>query len=53
MVVDVENIFIRMHREEDDDTKRIYYHLFKVCLKIFEYVHSTKFIAVHINYWNY
>ena len=31
MVVDVENIFMSMHREEDADTKRVYYYLFKVC----------------------
>lgn len=30
MVVDVENIFMSMHREEDADTKRVYYYLFKV-----------------------
>jgi hypothetical protein len=34
MVVDVENIFMSMHREEDGDTKRVYYYLFKVCLLI-------------------
>ena len=30
MVVDVENIFMSMHREEDIDTKGVYYYLFKV-----------------------
>lgn len=29
-VVDVENIFMSMHREDDADTKRVYYYLFKV-----------------------
>lgn len=29
-VVDVENIFMSMHREDDHDTKRVYYYLFKV-----------------------
>nr|CAD7441630.1 unnamed protein product [Timema bartmani] len=33
MVVDVENIFMSMHREEDADTKRVYYYLFKVLRK--------------------
>ncbi|XP_063242704.1 histone acetyltransferase KAT2A isoform X2 [Bacillus rossius redtenbacheri] len=33
MVVDVENIFMSMHREEDCDTKRVYYYLFKVLRK--------------------
>lgn len=31
-VVDVENIFMSMHREDDHDTKRVYYYLFKVCV---------------------
>lgn len=30
MVVDVDNIFMGMHREEDPDTKRVYYFLFKL-----------------------
>ncbi|XP_054270725.1 histone acetyltransferase KAT2A [Macrosteles quadrilineatus] len=30
MVVDVENIFMSMHREEDPDTKKVYYYLFKL-----------------------
>lgn len=30
MVVDVENIFMAMHKEEDEETKRVYYYLFKV-----------------------
>ncbi|XP_039747718.1 histone acetyltransferase KAT2A [Pararge aegeria] len=29
-VVDVENIFMSMHREDDLDTKRVYYYLFKL-----------------------
>ncbi|XP_069673616.1 histone acetyltransferase KAT2A [Periplaneta americana] len=33
MVVDVENIFMSMHREEDADTKRVYYYLFKLLRK--------------------
>lgn len=32
MVVDVENIFMAMHKEEDEETKRVYYYLFKVGL---------------------
>lgn len=31
-VVDVENIFMSMHREDDLDTKRVYYYLFKASL---------------------
>lgn len=34
-VVDVENIFMSMHREDDHDTKRVYYYLFKVSTNIF------------------
>lgn len=32
-VVDVENIFMSMHREDDHDTKRVYYYLFKILRK--------------------
>ncbi|KPI98197.1 Histone acetyltransferase KAT2A [Papilio xuthus] len=32
-VVDVENIFMSMHREDDHDTKRVYYFLFKLLRK--------------------
>lgn len=34
MVVDAENIFTSMNREEDVDTKHIYYYLYKVCQSI-------------------
>ncbi|KAL1116885.1 hypothetical protein AAG570_005354, partial [Ranatra chinensis] len=30
MVVDVENIFMSIHREEDPDTKEVFYYLFKL-----------------------
>lgn len=30
-VVDVENIFMSMQREDDHNTKQVYYYLFKVC----------------------
>lgn len=30
MVVDVENIFMSMHTEQDADTKKVYYFLFDV-----------------------
>ena len=33
MVVDVDNIFMGMHREEDADTKKVYYYLFKLLRK--------------------
>lgn len=29
-VVDVENLYMSMHREEDEDTKKVYYYLFRV-----------------------
>lgn len=32
MVVDVENLFMSVHKEEDTDTKQVYFYLFKVCL---------------------
>jgi PCAF (P300/CBP-associated factor) N-terminal domain len=31
MVVDVENLFTCVHKEEDVDTKQVYFYLFKVC----------------------
>lgn len=31
MVVDVENLFMSVHKEEDTDTKQVYFYLFKVC----------------------
>lgn len=34
MVVDVENIFMAMHKEEDEETKRVYYYLFKVGVRL-------------------
>ena len=30
IVVDVENLFMCVHREEDADTKQVYFYLFKV-----------------------
>ncbi|XP_076445875.1 histone acetyltransferase KAT2A-like isoform X2 [Babylonia areolata] len=33
LVVDVENLFLCVHREEDVDTKQIYFHLFKLLRK--------------------
>lgn len=29
-IVDVENLFMSMHREQDEDTKKVYYFLFRV-----------------------
>lgn len=29
-IVDVENLFMSMHREQDEDTKKVYYYLFRV-----------------------
>ncbi|XP_033111742.1 histone acetyltransferase KAT2A-like [Anneissia japonica] len=33
IVVDVENLFLCVHREEDADTKQVYYYLFKLLRK--------------------
>ena len=30
IVVDVENLFMCVHKEEDPDTKQVYFYLFKV-----------------------
>ena len=34
IVVDVENLFMCVHKEEDADTKQVYFYLFKVCVQI-------------------
>lgn len=34
MVVDVENLFMSVHKEEDTDTKQVYFYLFKVRLGV-------------------
>uniref|UniRef100_A0A665T4E8 histone acetyltransferase n=1 Tax=Echeneis naucrates TaxID=173247 RepID=A0A665T4E8_ECHNA len=34
MVVDVENLFMSVHKEEDTDTKQVYFYLFKVSRRI-------------------
>lgn len=36
MVVDVENLFMSVHKEEDTDTKQVYFYLFKV-IKVFTF----------------
>ena len=33
MVIDVENLFMCVHKEEDADTKQIYFYLFKLLRK--------------------
>lgn len=33
-IVDVENLFMSMHREQDEDTKKVYYFLFRVSREI-------------------
>lgn len=33
IVVDVENLFMCVHKEEDADTKQVYFYLFKVILQ--------------------
>ena len=36
IVVDVENLFMCVHKEEDADTKQVYFYLFKVSITMFE-----------------
>jgi histone acetyltransferase len=36
VVVDVENLFVCVNKEEDPDNKQVYFCLFKVCFKIFK-----------------
>ena len=33
LVVDVENLFMCVHKEEDSDTKQVYFFLFKVSIQ--------------------
>lgn len=42
MVVDVENLFMSVHKEEDTDTKQVYFYLFKVNFS--EYILTTALI---------
>lgn len=35
MVVDVENLFMSVHKEEDTDTKQVYFYLFKVSMHVY------------------
>ncbi len=34
IVVDVENLFMCVHKEEDADTKQVYFYLFKVLCRL-------------------
>lgn len=44
MVVDVENLFMSVHKEEDTDTKQVYFYLFKVSKCV-----CTPISALHVN----
>lgn len=44
MVVDVENLFMSVHKEEDTDTKQVYFYLFKVRKCV-----CTLISALHVN----
>lgn len=56
-VVDVENLYMSMHNEKDDDTKKVYYFLFRVSLSYNLDVYDeltnnfliSAFAAMHIN----
>lgn len=48
VVIDIENLYLFVHKEEDTDTKQVYFYLFKVS-KLYEiksatfgYSHLTK-----------
>lgn len=41
-IVDTENLYISMHNEKDDDTKRIYYYLFRVSFLFLHNPFTTK-----------
>lgn len=42
-IVDVENLFMSMHREQDEDTKKVYYYLFRVSLC------DSDCVCIHLN----
>ena len=46
IVVDVENLFMCVAKEEDADTKQVYFYLFKVILK-FDLNCSPRALAQH------
>ena len=39
LVVDVENLFMCVHKEEDSDTKQVYFFLFKVSIQ-HDHIHA-------------
>ena len=39
IVVDVENLFMCVHKEEDADTKQVYFYLFKVMYIFYIYMY--------------
>ena len=49
VVIDIENLFLFVHKEEDTDTKQVYFYLFKVrsaihfILLISRFVHRSKY----------
>uniref|UniRef100_A0A4W5RN44 Histone acetyltransferase n=1 Tax=Hucho hucho TaxID=62062 RepID=A0A4W5RN44_9TELE len=64
MVVDVENLFMSVHKEEDTDTKQVYFYLFKGVLNFVQYKFShlaprerqtmfelSKMFLLCLNYW--
>uniref|UniRef100_A0A8C3XPQ3 histone acetyltransferase n=1 Tax=Chelydra serpentina TaxID=8475 RepID=A0A8C3XPQ3_CHESE len=64
MVVDVENLFMSVHKEEDTDTKQVYFYLFKGVFNFVQYKFShlppkerqtmyelSKMFLLCLNYW--
>ena len=47
MVVDVENLFMSVHKEEDTDTKQVYFYLFKVSTRV-SHIRPTKSMCINI-----
>lgn len=54
MVVDVENLFMSVHKEEDTDTKQVYFYLFKVSRPVSyqRHKHGTPFFFKYITMSN-
>ena len=46
IVVDIENLFLQIHREEDSDTKQVYFYLFKVSILSYKLFHLFQFYHI-------
>lgn len=50
-IVDVENLFMSMHREQDEDTKKVYYYLFRVSVVCAWLTRNRHHIALNVSHF--